>query len=457
MREALMPGQRIGLEGSRLVLGFKCACHVACFALDEQGKRVGEAHSGPSGHARSSLAAARAESAGAGRHAFALDFAQAEAQGVQKFCFVLASAGGPLGGLGRARLLSDRCAYALDAQALGDWKEMIVCEVYKRGAGWRLGAFAQGAQGELALAARALALAGPGSGGGLPGRCAGQAEMGAEREPAAAPAAASGKFWRREAADSEPARSGQGMQPDKKALSMSKVSLGMGQSASVNLAGDISSNRGIEVKVSWEGQADLDLRAGLLLPDGRMALIVAENAKSLAEKPFVAHSGDVAGRGGQTSSESIRINPLIGSFLKGRVALVFAVHSPAANGPVSVADLKPRMEVSTSEGYFECSFAPSGKAGSLVYTYVIGMVAISAGKMKIKQLGAASQPGSEATPWLEWDGREPFPAMSWAGPAHVKGEAVSRRERVLEGEEANLLLAMGPARRRLRYVEFSEF
>ena len=466
MREVLMPGQRIELEGARLVLGFKCSCFVACFAADAQGKPVGEAHSWPSGHARSQLRSAQAESGAGGRHAFALDFAAAEAEGAQKFCFVLASAGNP-GTLGPAQLRSNSFVYALDEAAFGDLKEMIVCEVYKRGSGWRLAAFAQGAQGEPARAARALACACPGAAAqALQGSGAAQKERREQGPSEPAPLPFSKKYWQKEDRDEGQASrvqpavdrglSNPEPQAGEKALSLDKVSLGMGQSASVNLARDISSKREIEVKVTWEGAADLDLRAGLLLPDGRMALVVAENAKSLAEKPYVLHSGDARGRAGETSSESMRINPLIGSFLKGRVALVFAVHSAAANGPVSVADLKPRMEVRSSEGYFECSFAPSGKAGGLVYTYAIGMVAICAGKMQIKQLGQASAPMSEATPWLEWDGREAFPAMSWAGPAHVKGEAVSRRERVLEGEEANLLKAPGPARRRLRYVEFSE-
>lgn len=167
-----------------------------------------------------------------------------------------------------------------------------------------------------------------------------------------------------------------------------------------------------------DGNDDLDLRVGILFPNGQMRMIHADDLGSLSNNPYVQHLGDVR----EPGEEVAKVRPDISSLLGGRIALVFSVYSAIQNGAVSVASLKPKMRMEYGAQVVECvldftqpqqSQQPVKKSffnkvigaiggDSLIYTYVIGLAVIDKDSVEITPSGAVAAPMSEATPRLTW-------------------------------------------------------
>lgn len=164
---------------------------------------------------------------------------------------------------------------------------------------------------------------------------------------------------------------------------------------------------------------DLDLRVGLLLPDGQMQMVHADDLGVLSRPPYVEHQGDVR----QPGEEVVKVRADISRLLGGRVALVFSVYSAVQNGVVSVASLRPRMRMEFGSQTVECiyDFAHSVNRATehCIYTYVIGTAVIDGDTVEIRASGVVSSPHSEATPRLRWSNkREPILTMD--GPELFK-------------------------------------
>lgn len=225
-------------------------------------------------------------------------------------------------------------------------------------------------------------------------------------------------------------------------VSISKISLTKESSTTkLSLSKDIDNNNLIEISAIWYDNGDknidnddLDLRVGLLLPDGRMTLIHGDkDVGSLDKKPFVKHSGDVKVVQNSFGLEKIYINPNISKLFGGKIAIVVSVYSALDNGVVSVASLKPKMEIKTTNHHISCEFNSSISSNPLIYTYVIGMLVIDNDNLIAKQLGTLSKPMSEATPWLTWNKNSEFPDVNIVGPSHFKGEPISEDIATISG------------------------
>jgi tellurite resistance protein TerA len=179
------------------------------------------------------------------------------------------------------------------------------------------------------------------------------------------------------------------------------------------------SNNLIIVRAQWvdnndgrDDNDDLDLRVGILFPNGQMGIVHADYLGSLTQFPFVQHLGDVR----QPGEEIVQVRSDISKLLGGKVALVFSVYSAVQNGAVSIASLKPKMKMEYGDQVVECAydFSQLGKASSgsffgrlknsqtYIYTYVIGLAIIEGETAEIKPSGMVSAPHSEATPRLCW-------------------------------------------------------
>lgn len=197
-----------------------------------------------------------------------------------------------------------------------------------------------------------------------------------------------------------------------------------------------SAPRAIRVSATWidngdgRDNDDLDLRIGILRPDGKMSIIQAPEKRGAFDLyPFVFHTGDVVqASASQPAQETVEINPDISRQLGGKVALVCSVYSAVNNGNVSVASLKPRMRMEYGDQVVECAFDfPDGKKGffgrkvsSGIYTYVIGLIEIDQDHIVLSPSGVTSERGSEATPWLTWNNGSVLLTMD--GPAVFKGD-----------------------------------
>lgn len=178
----------------------------------------------------------------------------------------------------------------------------------------------------------------------------------------------------------------------------------------------------IIVRAQWtdngdgiDGNDDLDLRVGILFPNGQMQMIHADDLGSLDFNPYVLHLGDVREPGEEIAKVRADISKLLG----GKIALVFSVYSAVQNGAISVASLKPKMRMEYGSQVVECVFDFSqpqpaqsksffskvlGSIGgdSLIYTYVIGLAIVDGETAEIRPSGVVSAPMSEATPRLSW-------------------------------------------------------
>ncbi len=189
--------------------------------------------------------------------------------------------------------------------------------------------------------------------------------------------------------------------------------------------------RVIKVSATWvdngddEDNDDLDLRIGILRPDGRMSIIQAPDKRGHFDlDPFVFHTGDVvSASASEPAMETVEINPQISLNMGGKVALVCSVYSAVDNGDVSVASLKPKMRMEYGNQVVECAF--DFKPGSFdedegIYTYVIGLIEIDQECIALSPSGETSDCGSEATPWLSWSNGKLELTMD--GPEVFKGE-----------------------------------
>ena len=191
-------------------------------------------------------------------------------------------------------------------------------------------------------------------------------------------------------------------------VSLTKVVLTKsGESSKISL--HKASNGPIRVTATWvdngDGQDnndDLDLRAGILMPNGSMHWLAASHPGSLTQSPFARHLGDVREVSRDApGTEIIEVDPQIAQRVGGPVALVFSVYSAVSNGAVSVASLHPVMRVEHGGQTVECAYSfPDGKAAHNVYTYVIGTIAIDGDNLDVQLSGATSPAGSEKTPWI---------------------------------------------------------
>jgi tellurite resistance protein TerA len=216
-------------------------------------------------------------------------------------------------------------------------------------------------------------------------------------------------------------------------ISLSKISLTKaGQTHKVSLEKGAGAPKKLIVKASWvdngdgdDDNDDLDLRVGILLPDGRMRFIQApDTAGSFDAMPYVRHLGDVVGAAGkEPATETVEVNPALAQQYGGTVGLVFSVYSALANGAVSVASMRPKMVMQYGEQIVECAFdfrLSKAAEDDTVYTYVIGMARITADSIILEPSGKTSEPGSEATPWLSWQGENL--QLAFNGPVVFKGE-----------------------------------
>jgi len=169
---------------------------------------------------------------------------------------------------------------------------------------------------------------------------------------------------------------------------------------------------------------DLYLRAGILFPSGKMGIVHCSNPGSLQDKPYVLHTGDVKTASKENpGEETIKVSANISITYGGPVAIIFSVYSAIANGPVAIASLKPIMRLKYKNQIVDCAldFTKDRKAlQKYVYTYVVGVAIIRENEVEITPGGIVSEPGSESTPWLEWD-KSGNPRITMDGPAVMKG------------------------------------
>ena len=196
---------------------------------------------------------------------------------------------------------------------------------------------------------------------------------------------------------------------------------------------DLNKSAGeIVAKAQWvdNGDAsddndDLDLRAGILWPDGQMSFVTCDNIGSVQNKPFVLHGGDVQNASKNApGEENMRVNSQISQLCGGPVAIVFSVYSALGNGMVSIASLQPRMVLQYGAQTVECQLDLSTNRDAKrpdIYTYIIGVALIKNGQIEISPSGQLSEPGSEATPWLQWD-KTGGARVTMDGPEVFKGE-----------------------------------
>lgn len=199
------------------------------------------------------------------------------------------------------------------------------------------------------------------------------------------------------------------------------------------LKGD-SAPKSIKVSAVWidnndgKDNDDLDLRIGILRPDGQMSIIQApDKAGAFNSDPFVFHTGDVVSASvSEPGCETVEINPAISRLMGGKVALVCSVYSAVSNGVVPIASLKPTMRMEYGNQIVECAFEfKKGFFSGMIYTYVIGIIEIDQDNIRLQPSGITSKTGSEATPWLTRVGDEIKLTMD--GPHVFKGKAPSNR------------------------------
>jgi tellurite resistance protein TerA len=397
--ETLIKGQRLALAGlvtgNVLQLGIAgegVALDYACFGLDAVGKLSDDRYMTFFNQPRTPCGAVEVRSpAGdpAGFH-FQLDRLPASIDRLVITAAIDGAATLSQLGSGYLRLLDsgrELARFAYGGKDFADEKAVMLGELYRKDGQWRFMAVGQGFNGGLdALVAH----------------------FGGEVAQAAA-------------------------EPVAPKISLSKISLTKaGQTHKLSLAKGAGAPKKLIVKATWvdngdgdDDNDDLDLRVGILLPDGRMRCIQApEKSGSFDAMPYVRHLGDVTNATGrEPATETVEVNPALAQFYGGTVGLVFSVYSALANGAVSVASMRPKMVMEYGEQVVECAFdfRDSSAAGDdSVYTYVIGLARVSADSIVLEPSGKTSGPDSEATPWLRWQGESL--QLAFDGPVVFKGE-----------------------------------
>ena len=199
------------------------------------------------------------------------------------------------------------------------------------------------------------------------------------------------------------------------------------QTHRITLEKKSGSPKKIVVRATWQDNGDdssenddLDLRVGILLPDGSMRFVNAPDfSGDFYHIPYVEHLGDVKTASAyEPATEIVEVNPEIARYFKGRIALVFSVYSAVSNGAVSISSLCPRMILEYGQQIVEAAlnFYDAENTG---YTYVLGTAVIDDNQIVLQPSGVFSEPGSEATPWLEWRGNSI--RLTVDGPAYFKG------------------------------------
>ena len=252
---------------------------------------------------------------------------------------------------------------------------LILAELYQRNGAWKVRVVGQGFNGGLAKLAPHLGV-----------------EV---AEPAPAP---------------EPPKPA----PPPKPVSLTKVTLTK-SGASSRISLDKAAGGVVRVTATWidngdrrSDNDDLDLRAGILMPDGSMHWLAASHPGGLTAAPFARHLGDVrSATRDAPGTEIIEVDSGISHKLGGPVGLVFSIYSAISNGPVSIASLKPTMAVEYRGNVIRCEYSfPDGKAAKGVYTYVIATVFVDRDELDVKLSGLTSAPGSENTPWITRNGTD---------------------------------------------------
>jgi tellurite resistance protein TerA len=196
--------------------------------------------------------------------------------------------------------------------------------------------------------------------------------------------------------------------PPPKPVSLTKVTL-MKSGASSRISLDKFAGGVVRVTATWidngdrrSDNDDLDLRAGILMPDGSMHWLAASHPGGLTASPFARHMGDVrSATRDAPGTEIIEVDAGISHKLGGPVGLVFSIYSAISNGPVSIASLKPTMTVEYRGNVIRCEYSfPDGKAAKGVYTYVIATMLVDRDELDVKLSGVTSAAGSENTPWI---------------------------------------------------------
>lgn len=286
--------------------------------------------------------------------------------------------------------------FAFDGSLFAAERAVMLIEIYRKDGVWRCSPVGQGFNGGLAALVEYFG-----------GEVAAPAEQVAEPVPEPVPAPK---------------------------LSLSKVTLTKpGEQHRVSLVKGAGAPKKITVKAVWtdngdgrDDNDDLDLRVGLLFPNGQMTFIQAPDYPgSFDAKPYVRHLGDVTSASKSAPGvEVAEVNPQISHLLGGPVALVFSVYSAVSNGAVSISSLSPKMVMEYGDQVVECAceFKKPRMFGSFVYTYVIGMVDIDGDVVTLSPSGQTSKPVSESTPWLTRTDKGLELTMD--GPAVFKGQAL---------------------------------
>jgi tellurite resistance protein TerA len=261
---------------------------------------------------------------------------------------------------------------------------LILAELYQRNGAWKVRVVGQGFNGGLAKLAPYLGV-----------------EI---AEPAPAPPPSKPTPTPPKA---EPA-------PAAKPVSLTKVTLTK-SGASSRISLDKAAGGIVRIKATWidngdeaSDNDDLDLRAGILMPDGSMHWLAASHPGGLKAAPFVRHMGDVTSATQDApGTEIIEVDAGISHKLGGPVGLVFSIYSAISNGPVSIASLKPVMTVEYRGNVIRCEYSfPDGEAAEGVYTYVIATVFVDWDELNVKLSGLTSAPDSENTPWITRSGTD---------------------------------------------------
>lgn len=387
----LTQGQKVKVQ-SLLNLVFDSYYDISCFCLNEQEKLVDEDHMifyNQLSNPNKAIVLQQAND----KQTFSIDLDKLS-NTIQKLTFVITYDDKPLKELAKKITCDSKdFNFSIDSSEFKQEKAVMFCEIYKKENQWRYNAFAQGFNAGLPAV---LALYNP----------EGQTVSQPAVEVVVAP----------------------------KPITLTKLSLNKdSKPTTISLKKNVEDNSMIEVSAKWydngdgnSGNDDLDLRVGLLLPDGRMTMVHSAELGNLNQKPYIAHLGDVQVVQGSEGVEKVQVNPKISQLLGGKVAIVFSVYSAVGNGVVSVASLRPIMEIKTKDHLIHCEFNTAISNNSSIYTYVIGMIVIDGDELTIKQLSTTSKPSSEDTPWLEWDKNNVLPTMEIKGPKNFKGQRLSQ-------------------------------
>jgi len=422
--QELAKGQKIKVD-SFLELKFDNFYDVSCFCLNSQEKLIDDDHMVFYNQLTSPDNSVKLNKDGV-QQSFSLNLANISPQ-ITKLSFVITADDKELKDLNqKITCHSKDFSFEIQSKDLAKEKALMFCEVYIKDCQWRFNAYAQGFNAGLSAVVSHYGT-----------------EVASETKPTVVTS----------------------VEPTKK-VSLTKISLTKdSQPAKISLKKDVDGNNMIEVSTIWfdngdgnSGNDDLDLRVGLLLPDGRMTLIHSGELGSLDKKPYIAHGGDVQVVQGSQGIEKVKVNPNISKLYGGKVAIVFSVYSAVSNGVVSVASLRPKMEIKTQDHLISCEFNNSVDKNPSIYTYVIGAIVVDGDSLTVKQLGMTSKPGSEETPWMMWDNNELMPSITINGPHHFKGQRISTNSVNIptSGVSSGMFGMKQKTKVECRYVEYND-